>query len=125
MVLRVTDCNQEGGGKNDDEVGRPGVVRFCCRANVVVEREDVWKVGEEVRALTEEEKVMLTKFKTLIKNNDKIAIPSLKTVDKNRLKEKVIKVKGVLHNIINDSITVTEVNRVFLVGVFFLCREVG
>ena len=96
-----------------------------CRVDVVIEKVEVWKVGEEVRAMTEDEKKMLGKFRSMIKNDETFVVPSLKTIDKQRLKEKVQQVNGILHNIIRDDMTITEVNRVLLVGGFLVAESLG
>ena len=53
-------------------------------AIVVLNREEVWKMGDEVRALTEVEKDMLAKMKIMMNSNQKLIIPSLKTTNKKR-----------------------------------------
>ena len=55
--------------------------------NVFAAGEEVRNVGEEVRILTKEERLTLTKFKSLINNSETINIPSLKTLDKTKIKE--------------------------------------
>ena len=85
----------------------------------------MWKVGKDVRILTKEEKLILTKFKLLVLKEEKLVIPSLKTVDKKQLKEKVLQIKGLMHNIIKDGMSITEVNRVLLVGGFLVAEGLG
>ena len=82
-------------------------------------------VGKDVRALTKEEKLILTKFKLLVLKEEKLVVPSLKMVDKKQLKEKVLQIKGLMHNIIKDGMSITEVNRVLLVGGFLVAEGLG
>ena len=45
-----------------------------------MEKEEVWRVGEDVRALTMDEKTMLVKIRTLSKTSEPLKIPSLKAI---------------------------------------------
>ena len=92
---------------------------------MVVEREEVWKVGKEVRALTNEEKTILVKLKSLLEKDEKIVVPSLKATDKNKLKEKVHQIKGLMHNIVHDNMSITELNRLLLIGGFLVAEGLG
>ena len=111
--------------ESEEKVERRDVIGFPCIVNVVLEKEEVWKVGKDVRTFTKEEKLILTKFKLLVLKEEKLVIPSLKTVDKKQLKEKVLQIKGLMHNIIKDGMSITEVNRVLLVGGFLVAEGLG
>ena len=111
--------------QSDDERQRLNMGELAGSVNVVVEREEVWRVGKEVRVLTDEEKTALRKFKLLVSNGEKIVIPSLKTIDKRRLQKKVKQVKGLMHNIIKENMSITEVNRVLLVGGYLVAEGLG
>ena len=76
--------------------------------NVFVAGEEVRNVGEEVRILTKEERLTLTKFKSLINKSETINIASLKTLDKTKIKE-----KG------------KQINRVPLVGSYLVVEGLG
>ena len=119
------EVSGESSEESEDEQGGFNRVECCRRVGVVVAREEVWRVGEEVRALKEEEKMMLNKVKNLIHSNENLVIPSLKTMDKNLLKDKVKQVKGVMFNVIKDNMSITEVNRLLLVGAFVVAESLG
>ena len=77
-------------------------------ANVVLNTEEVWKLGDEVRALTEAEKDMLAEMKVMMNSNQKLIIPSLKSTNKKEIKDvmverkKKLKKKQVHGKIMND-----------------------
>ena len=78
-----------------------------------------------MRALTKYEKAMLVKFRSLLESSEQLEISSLKSMDKRKQKEKVRTVKGVMFNVIRDDMTVTEVNRVLLVGGYLVAEGLG
>ena len=82
-------------------------------------------MGDEVRVLTEEEKDILKKVKRMMNNKESLIVPSLKTMDKKKIKEKVIQVKGVMHNITDDDMKIGEVNRVLSVGAYLVADSLG
>ena len=89
----------EGGNENDGGSGESGKkeeqqinvnnVIVGKVANVVLHREELWMSGDEVRALTEAEKVMLAEMKVMKNSNQKLIIPSLKATNKKEIKDKV------------------------------------
>ena len=89
----------EGGNENDGGSGESGKkeeqqinvnnVIVGKVANVVLHREELWMSGDEVRALTEGEKVMLAEMKVMKNSNQKLIIPSLKATNKKGIKDKV------------------------------------
>ena len=89
-------------------------------ANVVLYREEVWKLGDKVWALTEAEKDMLAKMKVMMNSNQKLVIPSLKTTNKKEIKDKVNQVQGIMNNIIKEEVEIDEVNAALLVGEFLV-----
>ena len=94
-------------------------------AIVVLNREEVWKMGDEVRALTEVEKDMLAKMKIMMNSNQKLIIPSLKTTNKKEIKDKVNQVQGIMNNIIKEEMEIDEVNRALLVGALLVAEGLG
>ena len=93
--------------------------------NVVLDREKVWKVGDEVRALTEEKKDILKTMKRMMNNKETLIIPSLKTMDKKKIKEKVIQVKGLMHNITDDDMKIGEINKALSAGADLVADSLG
>ena len=109
---------------DDNKVTNNTTINNVVMINVVLDRE-VWKVGDEVRALTEEEKDIWKKMKRMMNNKETLVIPSLKTMDKKKIKEKVIQVKGVMHNIIDDDMKIGEVKRALSVGAYLVADSLG
>jgi len=72
---------------------------------------DVWKKGDEVRALTKIETDTLRLMREVFEGNAVVEIPSLKTQDGRKIGEEVKLVDGLMHNLIRPKMTVTEVNR--------------
>ena len=125
----------EGGNENDGGSGESGKkeerqinvnnVMVGKVTNVVLNMEEVWKLGDEVRVLTKAEKDILVKMKVMMNNNHKLIIPSLKTTNKKEIKDKVNQVQGIMNNIIKEEMKIDEVNRALLVGVFLVAKGLG
>ena len=64
-------------------------------------------------------------MKRMINNKKTLIISSFKTMDKKKIKEKVIQIKGVMHNIINDDMKIGEVNRALSVGAYLVADSLG
>ena len=82
-------------------------------------------MGDEVSVLTEEEKDILKTIKGMMNNTEALIIPSLKTMDKKKIKEKVIQVKGLMYNIIDDDMKIGEINMALLVGAYLVADSLG
>lgn len=65
---------------------------------------------------------MLKKSTSLINKSEPLNISSLKTIDETKIKEKVRQNKGTMSNIIRGGMTITEVNRVLLVGLYLVAQ---
>lgn len=61
---------------------------------------------------------MLKKSTLLINKSEPLNISSLKTIGETKIKEKVRQNKGTLSSIIRGDMTITEVIRVLLVGLY-------
>ena len=110
---------------DDNKVTNNATINNVVMINVVLDREEVWKVGDEVRTLTEEEKDIWKKMKRMMNNKETLVIPSLKTMDKKKIKEKVIQVKGLMYNIIDDDMKIGEINMALLVGAYLVADSLG
>ena len=86
----------EGGNKNEGGSGKSSKkeerqininnVIVGRVANVVLNWEEVWKLGDVVWALTEAEKDVLAKMKVMMNSNQRLIIPSLKTTNKKEIR---------------------------------------
>ena len=114
----------ESGKKEERQINFNNVVVGKV-TNVVLNMEEVWKLGDEGRALTKAEKDILVKMKVMMDNNHKLIIPSLKTTNKKEIKDKVNQVQGIMNNIIKEEMKIDEVNRALLVGVFLVAEGLG
>ena len=95
-------------------------------ANVVLNREEVRKLGDEVQALTVVEKDTVEKMKVMMNSsNQKLIIPSSKTTNKKEIKDMVNQVQGIMNNIIKEEMEIDEVNRALLVGAFLVAEGLG
>ena len=94
-------------------------------ANVVLNRDEVWKLGDEVQALTVVEKDTVEKMKVMMNSNQKLIIPSSKTTNKKEIKDMVNQVQGIMNNIIKEEMEIDEVNRALLVGAFLVAEGLG
>jgi len=86
---------------------------------------DVWKKGDEVRALTKIETDTLRLMREVFEGNAVVEIPSLKTQDGRKIGEEVKLVDGLMHNLIRPKMTVTEVNRLLYAGSYVVAYRLG
>ena len=89
------------------------------------DRVDVWKRGDEVRELTVEEKEILDKLREVFNSENTREVPSMKSVDRRKVKAEVDLVEGVIHNLVKDGMTVTEVNRLLNAGSYIVADRLG
>ncbi|MEM7264394.1 MAG: reverse transcriptase domain-containing protein [Pseudomonadota bacterium] len=111
----------------DEGAEEEGVIADSGVANVQVrvERIDVWKMGDEVRQLTGDEQNALSLLREIFSNEVTTEVPSLKTQDGRRISQEVKLVNGLMHNLIRDGMTVTEVNRLLYAGSYVVAARLG
>ena len=88
-------------------------------------RADLWKSGDEVRELSDGEKVGLGKLREVFESDEVVEIPNLKAQDRRKVAEEVKLVDGLLHNIVSDGMSVTEVNRLLYTGSYMVADRLG
>ena len=69
-----------------------------------------------MRALTVEESEVLEKLREVVRSDEVLVVPSLKSVDRKKVMVEVEMVEGVMHNILSESMSVTDVNRLLYAG---------
>jgi len=102
-----------------DDVGGRGEV------DLVVTRIDVWRDGDEMRKLTAEEKAVLAKMRDVFGNGLWEEVPNLKTQDRKKVSKEVELVDGLLHNVIQDNMSTTDVNRLLYTGSYIVADRLG
>ena len=78
-----------------------------------------------MRALTEEEKEVLAKLREVFASEISVEVPSMKSVDRRKVKVEVDLVEGVIHNLVGESMSVTDVNRLLYVGSYIVADRLG
>ena len=107
---------QEGvGGVREDDAG----------VRVRIERVDLWKSGGEVRALVGVEKDVLQKMREVFSSEEVVDLPNLKALDRRKVMVEVKMVDGLLHNLVREGMSVTEVNRLLYVGAYMVAERLG
>ena len=120
-LSEVHSDGEEGMGMGDEEqlVGRRVEVR-TEGVRVNVKRVDVWKKGEEVRALTGEESEVLERLREVVRSDEIFEVPSMKSVDRKKVMSEVDLVEGVMHNLVSEGMSVTDVNRLLNAGSYIV-----
>ena len=111
------------GELKEGELKKGNVVSIGIKLEM--KREPIWKRGDEVRALKEEEVIILTKLREVFESKEVIDIPNLKTKDGREIGETVRIVDGLLHNFLAECTTVTEVNRLIYAGSYMVADNLG
>ncbi len=96
-----------------------------AEARVGNERVDLWKNGGEVRALTGVEKDVLQKMREVFVSEEVVELPNLKALDRRKVMVEVKMVDGLLHNLVREGMSVTEVNRLLYVGAYIVAERLG
>ena len=96
-----------------------------AEARVENERVDLWKNGGEVRALTRVEKDVLQKMREVFVSEEVVELPNLKALDRRKVMVEVKMVDGLLHNLVREGMSVTEVNRLLYVGAYIVAERLG
>ena len=122
MVLReLEDDNELEGRMTSNE----GELNIGANVRVTLERIDIWKNGEVSRALTVEEKKVLKELREVVGNGETVEVPSLKSVDRRKVMVEVELVEGLMHNLVSEGMSVTEVNRLLYAGSFMVASRLG
>ena len=72
----------------DVEEGVEDNVRVRC-VRVNLEKVDVWRNGDEVKALTPEESEVLQKLREVVRSGEKVEVPSMKCVERRKVMTEV------------------------------------
>ena len=81
--------------------------------------------GENVRLPSDEEKVVLSKLRTIFLGTEKVDIPSLKAVDKWLVFKEISLVNGLLPNLLHLCVDATSLNRLIYAGSYVVCERLG
>ena len=92
---------------------------------VRIERVDLWKSGGVVRALAGVEKDVLKKMREVFASEEVVELSNLKALDRRKVMVEVKMVDGLLHNLVREGMSVTEVNRLLYVGADMVADRVG
>ena len=113
-------------GASDDETFEGFEEEVHTREPVLrLEKVAVWKCEDEVRALTGEENEVLEKLREVFFNSESRDIPSMKGIDRRKVKVQLRLVEGVIHNLVEESMCVTEVNRLLYAGSYVVADRLG
>ena len=110
---------------NEDHIDMVVEQSSIEEVKIVVDRLDVWKEAEEVRMLNEDEKMVIKMLREVFKGSEWVQIPSLKSHDRRSMMKEVKLVNGLIHNLVEDGMGVTEMNRLLYAGSYVVCNRLG
>ena len=87
--------------------------------------ENTYHCGDNIHAVSEDERAVLMKLRDVFGNGVEVIIRSLKAVDRKRVMAEVRLVDGLLHNLIHNYMTVTDINRLLYAGSFVVADRLG
>ena len=105
--------------------GGIGKVEGVDEASVVLEPLDSWNGAGGVRVLTDEETTVLAKLREIYDRDDLVEIPGIKAQDRRKVMKEVRLVDGLLHNLIRDSKSATEMQRLLYAGSYVVADRMG
>ena len=81
--------------------------------------------GQEVRLLSDDEKVVLSRLREVFCDDEQVEIPSLKSRDKWEVMKEVSFVNSLLSNILPSCNDVTIFNKLLYAGSYVVCERLG
>ena len=128
-VVEEIDMGLDEDGFEDGEERRDmveGDEEPVRRVEVVVERVDTWNEADgSVRPLTEEEKGVIELMRKVRDDGEWKEIPNMKSVPRKKLMKEQEVVNGLMHNLVSEGMTVTEVNRLLYVAPVVVAERLG
>ena len=120
----------EGGEDDDDDEEGELVEREADDVSVPGSAEtvetDTWNEPDgSVRALTEDERVVMGLIREVFGNGEWKEVPTLKAVPRKKLLKETELVDGLMHNIVEDGMGVTEVNRLLYTAGIVVASRLG
>ena len=97
----------------------------CTRMNIVVEKLVTFQGEGGLRVASEEEKEMYFKMKEIFEGGDWHEIPGLKAQDRRKINKEVSVVEGLMHNLLEKDMDVSEVNRLLYTGAYVVADRLG
>ena len=114
------DVNEEG----DLPDGEADVAAVPAEAEPA--ETDTWNESDgSVRALTEDEKIVMRLMREVYGNGEWKEIPTMKAVPRKKLLKETELVDGLMHNIVEDGMGVTEVNRLLYTAGMVVASRLG
>ena len=71
------------------------------------------------------EKDVLQKMREVFVSEEVVELPNLKALDRRKVMVEVKMVDGLLHNLVREGMSVTEVNRLLYVGAYIVAERLG
>ena len=120
----------EGGEDDDDDEEGELVEREADDVSVPGSAEtvetDTWNEPDgSVRALTEDERVVMGLIREVFGNGEWKEVPTMKAVPRKKLLKETELVDGLMHNIVEDGMGVTEVNRLLYTAGIVVASRLG
>ena len=95
-----------------------GEVEFGGTLRQLYQKLITFRFDGGLRVANEEEKLVYEKMKMVFEQNELEEVPGLKTQDRRKVDREVMIVEGLMHNLVKDGISVSEINRLLYVGPF-------
>ena len=128
-MVQETDIAVDEGGDEVGEERRAAVDEVeeeVRQVQVVMERVDTWNEADgNVRALSEEEKKVMEMMRKVRDDGEWKEIPNMKAVPRKKLMKEQELVNGLMHNVVREGMTVTEVNRLLYVAPVVVAERLG
>ncbi len=117
-----SEIGEEGGGRYMVD----GVEVKLIPAEVVVEAVDTWKEADgSVRALTEDERKAMEMLRRVRDDGEWKEVPNMRAVPRKKLMKEVELIDGLLHNVVQEGMGVTEVNRLLYAAGMVVAERLG
>ena len=71
------------------------------------------------------EKDVLQKMREVFVSEEVVELPNLKALDRRKVMVEVKMVDGLLHNLVREGMSATEVNRLLYVGAYIVAERLG
>ena len=119
-------------GREDDDENENGelvegeIDNVAAPAGAATVETDTWNEPDgTARALTEEERVVMGLIREVYGNGEWKEVPAMKAVNRKKLLKETELVDGLMHNIVEDGMGVTEVNRLLYTAGIVVASRLG
>lgn len=92
---------------------------------IVVEKLVTFRGNDGIRVASDEEKDVFEKMKMVFGKKEWVEVPGLKTQDRRKVNREVKIVDGLMHNLVKDRMSVSDINRLLYTGAYIVADRLG